>query len=159
MGKDEEIQSVIDDAFLVNGCNLVSDDEYVAVLVMQRRFFNKAVNRLLNQTTSARVTFLTDFNAKADEVIAAVEKVEKLRKDMLLEVLQSNEDAIAGIEERVQGSVSARLQNEARQVSESDDNRFAIFDSPLRLIVGVTLCAGTVLAFSHLFQFIASFFK
>lgn len=92
-------------------------------------------------------------------MIAAVEKTEKLRKDMLLEVLQSNEDTIAGIEERVQGSVSARLQNEARQVSESDDNRFAIFDSSLRLIVGLFLCTGIIICLLHLFQLIASFFK
>ncbi|WP_066570609.1 hypothetical protein [Snodgrassella sp. CFCC 13594] len=112
---DAEKKAVLDDLYLLDGTVTVPEDPTVTVLVMQRRFFHEALAKIHNEADAENKAFLAEFSAKADDVIAAVEKTEQLRKEMLLEVLQSNEETITSIEERVQGSVSQRVQVEARQ--------------------------------------------
>lgn len=102
---NNDADNIITEVFRLTGTRITRDDPILAVLVMQRRFLQQALDEL-NVSHDA---FLKQIDARERNITAAAAKLETYREQLLSELSQHAGNQILEAEPRIYAAVSARI--------------------------------------------------
>ncbi|MDF7675998.1 hypothetical protein PT286_04520 [Neisseriaceae bacterium ESL0693] len=106
---NDQVKSVINDVFQITGEKINEDDPLITEFLMNRHFFETEISKLKLNDAAEREEFLSAFSKMVQELSAKVDQVEQLRKQLLLELLQKNQDIQAESAEKIYGRVGHKL--------------------------------------------------
>ena len=114
---ESELAQLQTEVFAVTGVTVSADDPIMAVLVIQKRDMQAYTAELTRRQDEQQDIFLADFKMKAQEVCQAAEKLAKQQQQIVSTVLKANSDYLDGMENKLLGSVVAKLkrQNQTEQ--------------------------------------------
>lgn len=114
---DKIIHDVIQNAYEINRTVLTEDDPFTAVLVAQRLYFNRAITALQADNLRQKKIFIERFKEQADKVMQAVDKTERLRKEMIIELLSAHQTTADEAEKRIYTGLTTRYEQTIQQMA------------------------------------------
>ena len=111
---NEKIKSIINDVFTATGVKLEAGDPLVAVLLAQHRFFHETLAQQLLAHDSERRDFIESFSRQVQALMQAINTLQNSRKELLLELLTQNKQALDDTEGRLYAAISTKI-NRAQQ--------------------------------------------
>ena len=114
---ESELAQLQTEVFAATGVKVSADDPVIAVLITQKRDMQAYIAELTRRQDEQQDIFLADFKMKAQEVCQAAEKLAKQQQQIVSTVLKANSDYLDGMENKLLGSVVAKLkrQNQTEQ--------------------------------------------
>lgn len=108
---DSEIKHIINKVFEITSVKLEPTDPLVAVLLMQYSFINDVASKLKTDQLATNGDFINLFTTKADELIDAINRLEKNRQALLIEILEKNEEKVNQLENCVYARLKWNFSN------------------------------------------------
>lgn len=108
---NSEIKHIINKVFEITSVKLEPTDPLVAVLLMQYSFINDVASKLKTDQLATNGDFINLFTTKADELIDAINRLEKNRQALLIEILEKNEEKVNQLENHVYARLKGNFSN------------------------------------------------
>ena len=137
---NERIRAIINEVHDVTGIRLEITDPEPAILLAQHRLFEilQQQNHAAHETRRA---FEEEFKEKTSSLLQAVEDLQTYRKELLLELLNQNKQALDDTEGRLYAAISAKVAREQQaQLADWWDGR------ERWLLAATAVCATASLA-------------
>lgn len=126
---ESEIAQLQTEVFAATGIKVSEDDPILAVLVVQQRNIQAYAEQMGQQQSERQEVFLEQFKMQAQAITQATDSLAEQKQYILGEIIQANDAYLQDAENKLMGSVAAKMRNQA--IAQQDD----FLDSLKRLLI------------------------